>query len=72
MLKTNKRTLTPEDVEEIQASIRKVIDDNQHKLEPPVLQLLEKIVDILNDIRLTVEFDHEQRLQAIEEYLQDL
>jgi len=72
MLKTSKRTLTPEDVEEIQDSIRKVIDDNQHKLEPPVLQLLEKIVDILNNIRLTVEFDHEQRLQAIEEYLQDL
>lgn len=64
--------ITKADLKKIETSIQKVINDNQHKLGPVYLNLLNQIVDILNDLRLTVEFDHEQRLKAIEDYLSDM
>jgi hypothetical protein len=72
MAHTIKPSLTNQDIEKIQASVVQALDENQHKLEPQVLHLLENIVDVLNNLRLTVEFDHEQRLKAIEEFLSEM
>ena len=64
--------ITKADLKKIETSIQKVLDDNHDKINPAYLELLNKIVDTLNELRLTVEFDHEQRLKAIEDYLSDL
>lgn len=64
--------ITKADLKKIETSIQKVLDDNHDKINPAYLELLNKIVDTLNEIRLTVEFDHEQRLKAIEDYLSEL
>ncbi|OGV96318.1 hypothetical protein A2W24_01250 [Microgenomates group bacterium RBG_16_45_19] len=66
-------TVTRQDLDRIEASLAKVLRASRKgNVEPAYLDLLEKIVDALNDLRLTVEFEHEERLQAIESYLSNL
>lgn len=67
-------TITKQDLVRIEASLDKVLKATSKKgqVAPEYLHLLEKIVDALNELRLVVEFDHEQRLLAIEDYLGSL
>ena len=66
------QTITRNDLNRFAASIKKAIELSQKKnLEPAYLDLLKKIVDALNELRLTVEFDHEERLRTIEQLLQE-
>jgi len=65
------QSITRDDLNRFEVSIKKAIAISQKKnLEPAYLDLLKKIVDALNELRLTIEFDHEERLQAIEHFLQ--
>jgi len=65
--------ITKQDLDRIEASLNKVLKASRKgKFNPEYLNLLEKIVDALNELRIMVEFDHEQRLEAIEDYLQHL
>ncbi len=64
-------SITKGDLIEFEATIKKVVDDAKNSgVQKEYLQLLERIVDALTDIRLVVEFDHEQRIRALEEYIQ--
>lgn len=64
-------SITKGDLIEFEATIKKVVDDAKNSgVQKEYLQLLERIVDALTDIRLIVEFDHEQRIRALEEYIQ--
>jgi NTP pyrophosphatase (non-canonical NTP hydrolase) len=69
MSHTQKSLLTNQDLLDIQNSVVKAIHDNRDKLEPQLLDLLKQVVSALHEIRVTVEFDHEQRLRAIEDFL---
>lgn len=65
--------VTKTDLDRIETSIKKLLKatkDNQ--VDKEYLEMLSQIVDSINQLRLTVEFDHEQRISAIEEYLQQM
>lgn len=65
--------ITKSDLHRIEASIKKLLQatkDNQ--VDQEYLDLLNQLADNLNQLRLTVEFDHEQRLSAIEDFLQEI
>lgn len=63
--------VTKHDIKKIEASLNKVLKATKKgKFEPAYIDLLDKIVDALNELRLVVEFDHEDRLRTIEDYLQ--
>ena len=65
--------VTKNDLKQLETSIKEVLNSKQpNQMDQRYLDLLEKIVETLNEIRLTVEFEHERRLQAIEEFLQDM
>jgi translation elongation factor EF-1beta len=65
-------TITRADLDRIEATIKKALQEGQKKnLEQAYIDLLEKIVDGLNELRLTVQFDHEERIRAIEDFLQE-
>lgn len=62
--------VTKHDLKKLEASLQAVLKaTKKSKLEPAHLDLLNKIVDAVNDLRLVVEFDHEERLRALEDYL---
>jgi hypothetical protein len=64
--------ITRADLDRIEATIKKAIKNSHHgNLEQSYLDLLEKVVDALNELRMTVEFNHEERLRAIEDFLQE-
>jgi hypothetical protein len=66
-------TITKTDLNRIEASLKKLIKATKgSKLEQEYLDLLNHLSDNVNELRLTVEFDHEKRLSAIEEYLQQI
>lgn len=63
-------SVTRNDIERLEASLQQLLKaTKKNKLEPAHLYLLDKIVEALNELRLVVEFDHEERLKALEEYL---
>jgi hypothetical protein len=64
--------ITPQDLLKIETTIKKAFADSKLKsVDKSYLDLLSKVVDVLHELRLTVEFDHEERLRAIEDYLQE-
>ena len=65
------KPITQTDLVRIETSLKKLIKQTQnHKLEQEYLDLIYKISDSVNELKLIVQFDHEKRLSAIEEYLQ--
>lgn len=73
MAKNISPSLTKTDLDQIETTIKKALQTGKNgKLEERYVELLEQIVQTLHDLKITVEFEHERRLQAIEEFLQDL
>ena len=65
-------TVTKSDIKRIEASLKKFIKASQsNKVEEQYLHILHQLADVVADLRVRVEFDHEQRLQAIEDYLHE-
>ena len=66
-------TITRQDLERIEASVKKLLKATKNKkADKEYLELLNQLADSVNQLRLTVEFDHEQRIQAIEDFLQQI
>lgn len=66
-------SITKTDLDRIEASLKKVIEvAKTQKSGAEVDDMLKALSRTLNDLKMTVEFDHEKRLQAIEEFLQNL
>ena len=72
-MSSSQTTLTKNDIKRIEQSVEKVLKISREgqRLDPALLDLLNQVVDSLNNLRLTVEFDHEERLRAIEDFLKD-
>jgi HD-GYP domain-containing protein (c-di-GMP phosphodiesterase class II) len=72
-MSSSQTTLTKDDIKKIEQSVEKVLKISREgqRLDPALLDLLNQLVDSLNQLRLTVEFDHEERLRAIEDFLKD-
>ncbi len=72
-MSSSQATVTKDDIKRIERSVEKVLKISRQgqRLDPALLDLLNQLVDSLNQIRLTVEFDHEERLRAIEDFLKD-
>lgn len=65
-------TITKNDIKRIEASLKKVIEATKSNgVEEQYIQVLNRLVDVVADLRVKIEFDHEQRLRAIEQYLQE-
>ena len=72
---TNLRTdiITKTDLAKIEASLKKVIEVAKHqKSGSEIDEMLKTLARTINDIKVTVEFDHEKRIAAIEEFLQNM
>lgn len=66
-------TLTKHDIARIEESLKQVIEvAKKQKSSEEVRDMLQTISKTVNHLNITVEFDHEKRLQAIEEFLQNL
>lgn len=66
-------TITKSDIDRIEASLKELTKITKNtQADHELVELLKRLTDSLNSLRLTVEFDHEQRLRAIEEFLQEL
>jgi hypothetical protein len=66
-------TITKTDLAKIEASLKKVIEVAKlQKSSSDVDDMLKKLSRTVNDIKVTVEFDHEKRIAAIEEFLQNM
>jgi hypothetical protein len=66
-------SITKSDLIRVESSLKKLIKATKTgSSDPEYLELLNKLTDSINQLRLTVEFDHEQRLSAIEEFLQQI
>lgn len=66
-------TITKSDIDRIEASLKELTKITKNtQTDHELVELLKRLTDSLNSLRLTVEFDHEQRLRAIEEFLQEL
>jgi hypothetical protein len=64
--------ITPADLLKIETTIKKAFADSKFKgVDKSYLDLLTKVVDVLHELRLKVEFNHEERLRAIEAYLEE-
>lgn len=69
----NVNKVTKSDLERIEASINKLLEATKNsQVGKEYVDMLSQLVDMINQLRLTVEFDHEQRLRAIEDYLQEM
>ena len=69
----NVNKVTKSDLDRIEASINKLLEATKNsQVGKEYVDMLSQLVDMINQLRLTVEFDHEQRLRAIEDYLQDM
>jgi uncharacterized FlaG/YvyC family protein len=66
-------TLTKHDIARIEESLKQVIEvAKNQKSSAEVKDMLQTISETVNHLNMTVEFDHEKRLRAIEEFLQNL
>jgi hypothetical protein len=66
-------SVTKTDLKRIEESLKRVLEATKNdKLSEDYIDLLHQVVNALNEVRLLVEFDHEKRLQAIEDFLQNL
>jgi BRCT domain type II-containing protein len=69
----NTDSVTKHDLARIEASLKQVIEltkDTQQSAE--IKHVVHALSQAVNDVKMTVEFDHEKRLAAIEEFLQSL
>ena len=67
------KDITKTDLDRIEASLKKLLQaTKKNKIEQDYLDMLNQLSDTVNELRLIVQFDHEKRLSAIEEYLQQL
>jgi hypothetical protein len=67
------KSITKSDITRIEASIKKLLKATKaNQVDQEYVDMVHQLADTVNQIRLTVEFDHEQRINAIEEFLQDL
>ena len=67
------QAITKSDLTRIEASIKKLLKATKHnQVDKEYLDLLNQLTDTINELRLRVDFDHEQRISAIEEFLQQL
>jgi hypothetical protein len=65
-------TVTKTDIDRIEASLKKLIKaTKKNKIQNEYFELLNQLNKSFNGLRLMVEFDHEKRLQAIEDFLQN-
>lgn len=65
--------ITKHDLDRIEASIQRVIQvaETQNS-SSDVKEILKNISSTLHQLKTKVEFDHEKRLSAIEDFLQNL
>lgn len=64
-------SITASDLAKIESVIAKALARNHSSvLDQSYLELLNQIVDTLHQLKLKVEFEHEERLKAIEDFLQ--
>ena len=67
------KTVTKTDLQRIEKSLQKVLDATKKgNFDSDYLDLLNHLVDSINDLKLMVEFDHEKRISAIEEFLSQI
>ena len=67
------KSITKTDLTKIETSLKKLIKATKNnRLEQEHLDLLNQLSTSVNELRILVEFDHEKRIQAIEEYLQQI
>jgi hypothetical protein len=65
--------VTKSDIDRIEESLKKLVEATKgNRGDRDYLEMLSTLIDSFNKLRLTVEFDHEQRLRAIEDFLQDI
>lgn len=65
-------TITKNDLARIEASLKQVIELTKHQSNAEIDDMVAVLSKTVNDLKTTVEFDHEKRLAAIEEFLQNL
>lgn len=66
-------TITKSDIDRIEESLKELTKITKNtQTDHELVELLKRLSDSFNSLRLVVEFDHEQRLRAIEEFLQEL
>lgn len=66
-------SITKQDLERIETSLKKLIRETKRgQVEQQYVDMLHQLADSINQIRITVDFDHEKRIQAIEEFLEQL
>lgn len=67
------KSITKTDLTRIEASLKKLLKATKDsKLDQDYLDMLNQLSESINELKLIVQFDHEQRLQAIEDYLQQI
>lgn len=70
---SNYKHISPTDLTRIEASLKKLLKaTKKNQVDQEYLDLLHRLSDSLSELKLIVHFDHEKRLQAIEEYLQEV
>ena len=66
-------TITKTDLDRIEASLKKVIEvARTQKSGAEIDDMLKTLTRTVNELKMTVEFDHEKRIAAMEEFLQNL
>lgn len=67
------QTITKHDLDRIEASLKQVIEvAKDQKNRADLVEMIKQLSATVHDLKTTVEFDHEKRLAAIEEFLQNL
>ncbi len=72
-MQTPTTNITKNDLDRIEASIRQVIEvAKTQKTHAEIDDMIKTMARTIGDLKMTVEFDHEKRLAAIEDFLQNL
>lgn len=72
MPSTRASVLTQKDLEKIASVLKKAIKSSTTKqMNREYFDLLAMLVDAVHQLKLTVEFDHEERLRALEDFLKE-
>lgn len=70
---TSNNTITRSDLTRIEASLEKLLKESKQDVSrKEYVELLNQMADSIQQLRVLVEFDHEKRLQAIEDFLQHI
>ena len=73
MNSTTNKAITKTDLHRIEASIEKLVKETKGAAAPKeYLDLLNQMADTVHRLQIAVEFDHEKRIQAIEDFLQQI